>query len=415
MIRTSVGKSVLILLASLCAAGAVGQTEDVAQPSDSATAVGDTAAEHSLVVARAPVLPERRDPLERDVTTVGGRIRVLVPVNGDLFVAGGQVTVDTSVAGDVWASGGIVVVGGSSEGDVRAAGYQVTLSGIIRSNGWAFCRDFTQTPESEVWGDLMFKCEKASIGGTVNGHLNGEARTVTIGGTVKGGVKVIAERVMVGSSALIEGDLVYESVKEAMIDQAATILGSTVHNIPESGEIEGGSRRGFISFGLGLRIVWFFGMLIVGLIVSGFGQNVLIRSDHVLRTAPWICLLTGFVLLACLPLILFILFVVVVGWPLGLLLSLFYGVGIAFSGIFVGHTLGKVVLGKVKRARQSIFWPMALGILILVAISSVPFVGFLLRIVVIMLGLGAVAASQWRFFRQSRTKTKLPEVEIPSI
>ncbi len=415
MIRASVGRNVSILLAILCAACAAGQTEEAAHTSDSASTIADTAVHYSRVAARTPVLVDWQEPLDRDLMTAGGVVRVLTPVNGDLFVGGGQVTIETSVAGDIWVSGGIVSVGGSCEGDVRAAGYQVTLNGLIRSSALAFCRSFTQAPESEVWGDLRFNCEKASIGGTVNGRLSGNAQTVRIDGTVRGGVSVEAERVMVGSNALIEGDLVYESANEAMIDQAATILGSAVHHVPEPREVVGASKEGLFNFGLGMRLVWFIGMLIVGLIMSVFSPNVLMRSSEMLKTSPWVCLLTGFVLLVCLPAILLVLLVAVVGWPLMLLLGLFYAAGIAFSGIFVGLTLGKALLRKVRRARESIFWPMALGILILAAISSIPFVGFLLRLAIVMLGLGAVVASQWRFFKQGRAKKKLPEIETPSI
>lgn len=415
MTRASVVRNVSILLTVLCAVCAAGQTEDAAQPSDSTSPAADTVVQHSRVVARTPVVADREEPLERDLMVMRGVVRVLTPVNGDLFVAGGQVTIDTSVAGDIWVSGGIISVGGSSIGDVRAAGYQVTLNGLIRSSASAFCRSFTQAPESEVWGDLRFNCEKASIGGTVNGRLSGNAHTVRIDGTVRGGVSVEAERVIVGSNALIERDLVYESANEAMIDQAATILGSAVHNVPESPEIGGASERGFLDFDFGMRLVWFIGMLIVGLIMSVFSPNVLMRSNEMLKTSPWVCLLAGFVLLVCVPVILIVLLVVAVGWPLMLLLGFLYVAGIVFSGIFVGLALGKLLLGKVRKARKSIFWPMAFGILILSAISFTPFVGFLLRLVVIMLGLGAVFASQWRFFKQSRTKTKPPEVEVPSI
>ncbi|TET77823.1 polymer-forming cytoskeletal protein [candidate division TA06 bacterium] len=415
MTRASVGRNVSILLAILCAACAAGQTEDTLQPSDSASTGADTAVHYSPVAARTPVLGDLQEPLDKDLMTAGGVVRVLTPVNGDLFVAGGQVSIETSVAGDIWVSGGIISVGGSCVGDVRAAGYQVTLNGLIRSSGLAFCRSFTQAPESEVWGDLRFNCGKASIGGTVNGRLSGNAHTVRIDGTVRGGVRVEAERVMVGSNALIEGDLVYESANEAMIDQAATILGSAVHHVPESKEVVGASKEGLFNFDLGMRVVWFIGMLIVGLIMSVFSPNVLMRSNEILKTSPWVCLLTGFVLLVCLPAILLVLLVAVVGWPLMLLLSLFYVAGIAFSGIFVGLRLGKALLRKVRRARESIFWPMALGILVLAVISSTPFVGFLLRLVIVMLGLGAVAASQWRFFKQSRAKKRLPEIETPSI
>lgn len=409
MVRAFIGKNLTILLAILFAACAAAQTEDAAQASDSASMMADTSIRYSPSAVDTSAQPVQQGPVDRDLMTAGGVVRVLTPVHGDLFVAGGQVKIDTSVAGDIWVSGGIVSVSGSAGGDVRAAGYQVTLNGLIKSNASAYCRNLMQSGESEVWGDLRFNCEKASIGGTVNGQLSGGAQRVRIDGTVRGGVSIEAERVMVGSNAVIEGGLVYVSANEAIIDQAAKILGGVVHNVGELGEAAETSKGGPFTFDIAMRLFWFIGMLIVGLILSVFSPDFLIRSHEVLRTSPWVSLLIGFVLLVCLPVVLFVLLVTAVGWPLMVLLGLLYVAGIAFSGIFVGLTLGKVLLGKVKRARESVFWPMVLGILILVVISSIlhPLVGFLLRIVIVMLGLGAVSVSQWRFIRENRAKRRV--------
>jgi cytoskeletal protein CcmA (bactofilin family) len=364
--------------------------------------LADSLAKISAVLAGQPSQAVEQGPLDKDVMVAGGVVRVMTPVEGDLFIAGGEAAVSTSVRGDVWATGALVSFDGTAEGDVRAAGYQVTLKGIIKSNAVVYARTLSQEPESHVWGDLKFSGEKARIGGVVDGVLRADAQTVRIDGNLKGGANVNAERVIVGSGALVQGDLIYKSENEVVVSQGAKILGSVVHNVPEGEGAKGAksSRGGWFGFIGGMKLIWFVGMLVVGLLLSVFVPDLLGRTNEVLHTSPFLSLLAGFVLFACAPVVLAILVVTVVGWPLGLLVTFVYVLGFLFSGIFAGHTVGKLILHRVEKAQESTFWPMALGILILVIASSIPMVGFLVRALLVMFGFGALAVSFWHGFKQ---------------
>jgi hypothetical protein len=152
-----------------------------------------------------------------------------------------------------------------------------------------------------------------------------------------------------------------------------------------------------------MRFVWFVGMVIAGLVLSVFVPGILTKADEALRSSPFVSLLAGFVLLVCIPIGLLVLLVAVVGWPLMCLLGLLYIALIIFSGIFAGLSVGRAILARSERAQKSVFWPMALGLLVLVIASSIPLVGFVIRWFIIMFGLGAVWISQWRLFRRRRT------------
>jgi len=182
-----------------------------------------------------------------------------------------------------------------------------------------------------------------------------------------------------------------------------------VHDAPEvepSAEPPTGEVLGLLR---GMKVIWFIGLLIVGLFLSVFAPGLLRQADEVLRRSPFVSLLAGFAIFVCVPVALLFLLVVVVGWPLVLLLTTLHMLGIIFSGIFVGFTVGRLLLAKVKRARESVFWPMALGVLILVIVSSIPLIGFLLRLGTIMFGIGAISISQWEAFKQSRRRVPSAE------
>lgn len=393
-----------MLLVLLFAVGAGGQSLESDQPDlpDSSDTVLDTLAEDTLAPVPEPVgeVEEvEKGPVDSDLMTASGVVRVLTPVGGDLFVAGGEVAVNSIVQGDIWASGGIVKISGAADGDVRAAGYRVTLDGIVRSGATSFCNSLLQEAGSEVWGDFVFYCEKARLAGVIQGQVRGSARVIRIEGTIEGGVRVTGERIVVGSSAVIKGDLVYESANEAVIDQGATMLGSVIRKEPKGDGAAEPGPGGFLRFTTGMKLVWFIGMILAGLVLCVFASDTLSRSDETLRASPFVSLLAGFVLLVCVPVGLLVLLVAVVGWPLMVMLTLLYIAATVFSGIFVGLTVGRVVLLKSQRAQESFFWPMAFGILILFIVSSIPVVGFLIRFFVIMFGLGALWISEWRHFR----------------
>ena len=207
------------------------------------------------------------------------------------------------------------------------------------------------------------------------------------------------EKIVVGSGALIGGDLIYESPSEATVAHGARILGGVIRSEPKGDGTAEPGPGGFIKFSTGMKLVWFIGMILAGLVLTVFASDTLDRSDETLRASPFVSLLAGFVLLVCVPVGLIVLLVAVVGWPLMVLLALLYLAGIVFSGIFVGLSVGRLVLKRSERAQESVFWPMALGLLLLVIVSSIPVVGFLIRLFIIMFGIGALWISQWRRYR----------------
>jgi hypothetical protein len=390
----------LVLVVSL-AASVAARTEEFEEPAlpDSSMAVAETLVVDSVAPVPEPVVEPEKGPLDRDLMTASGVVRVLTPVSGDLFVAGGEVAVNSTVKGDVWASGGIVNVSGTADGDVRAAGYRVTLGGVVKSGALVFSNSFVQESASEVWGDIIFYCEKARLLGITQGSIKGTARVMTIEGSVEGGVNVRAERVVIGSEALIGGDLIYESPNEAVIGQGARVLGGVIRTEPKGeGAAEPGP-GGILGFSTSMKLVWFIGMILAGLVLCVFASDTLDRTDKTLRSSPFVSLLAGFVLLVCVPFGLIVLFVAVVGWPLMVMLALLYLAAVIFSGIFVGLSVGRLVLLKSERAQTSVFWPMALGLLLLVIVSAIPVIGFLIRLFIVMFGVGGLWMSQWRYFR----------------
>ncbi|MGH2404746.1 MAG: hypothetical protein ACRDGN_09800, partial [bacterium] len=63
---------------------------------------------------------------------------------------------------------------------------------------------------------------------------------------------------------------------------------------------------------------------------------------------------------------------------------------------FVSHAAAGLAIGQVLAGRLSRYAQVAIGIAIIALATNLPFIGILLRILIVALGLGAVALAIWR-------------------
>jgi len=94
--------------------------------------------------------------------------------------------------------------------------------------------------------------------------------------------------------------------------------------------------------------------------------------------------------LIAIPLIAMILMITVIGLPLGLIVLFTYIVILYISKIFVGLAIGRSIVTYVKKEISSPYWHLVVGLIIIVFATRLPLVGFLISLIVILTGLGAL-------------------------
>jgi hypothetical protein len=97
-------------------------------------------------------------------------------------------------------------------------------------------------------------------------------------------------------------------------------------------------------------------------------------------------------LLIVLPLLVIALMIMVVGIPIGVLL-LFAHV----LAVFVSHTSIALAIGQFVAPRlRSSYAEVAIGVGVVAIATNLPYIGWLLRLLAVAVGLGAVALVLWR-------------------
>ncbi|MFA7301591.1 MAG: hypothetical protein WC069_04730 [Candidatus Shapirobacteria bacterium] len=286
------------------------------------------------------------------------------PVIGDLMVAGGQNKIITTVSGDAYVAGGQINIGGTISGNLIVLGGEITISGNIGKNLIIAGGQVTLDDKSSVAGYVL------TAGGQVD-----------IQGKVMGPVKVGAGSLVVGTKAIINGNLEAD-VSQSNISETAKISGTKNIKIYETkkSEIKPNIWR---DFAIAKSIFSFLSKLLILLIfVRLFGQSVKPISQYL--ASFWSITIRGLILLFVTPFLSLILFPTLIGIPLSLLIMTIYFIAIYISQIVVALAVGKTI-------SINIYLQGSIGLLLLTIVGFIPFIGGLTKLVVLLFGLGIIS------------------------
>jgi hypothetical protein len=320
------------------------------------------------------------ETIDGDLYLFAGTATVDGTIDGDLTVLGGQVTLNGTVAGDLLAAGGTVIIGGSVQGDVRTSGGQVNLRGETGEDVLAAAGQLTLDAGGTVGGDLIVTGGQVDVAGSVAGSVEGAAGAYSRTGSVGGTEHVVVEE------ATEEEDAAGEAANDVF-----------------------DALRHFVV------------LLILGALILWLVPRFLGSSEATLRSRPGASLLWGvitvigyvvFVIAALLLMILLaiafgllqVAALVVIEFVTGLLTIsivtfLLVLAAAYFADLVVGLALGRLFASGSLTSRWQELGLLAAGAAVVVILTSLPAIGFLAKLVVICLGIGAMALAAWRRWR----------------
>jgi cytoskeletal protein CcmA (bactofilin family) len=327
------------------------------------------------------------EPVRDDLYVAGGTVTVRGPVDGDLVAAGVTVVLESPATGGVLAAGGTLWIRGKVGRGVRAAAGTVSVETSVGTDAVLAGRLVTLERGARVGRDLV------AAGGTVRvlGEVGRRARlvggTVFIGGSVAENVEVDADRVVLLPEAHVRGRLRYRSAQPAEVRPGARVEGGVVREPAARPPRDLPRRGGFPWVRWTVEALW---LLTLGFAAQAVLPDAAARvSEETVRTGR--SLLVGLVLLATVPVAAVLLVVTVVGVPLGLLALGLYAATLYLGQVFTGRRLGEGLLRRVLRASSvSPYAATAVGVLLLVALFALPWVGWVVRLTTALVGFGAI-------------------------
>jgi len=351
----------LIILLALTARAAFGtdRLNGKVRFGDTITIPSSERVDHDLYVFASNITVN--GSVKGDLIAMGGTVTINGPVSGELIVGGGNVTVNGAVSGPIRGGGGYVTIAGSSGKDVLMGAGYLTISG-------------------KVGQDLIFGAGSADVSGSVTGNVLGGAGRYTRSGEIGGTEDVtISQGTPQPAPASPAGNAVLDAIRQFVVVVLVGALAlwlwpRTVHGAEETLR-----RRTLLAFGSGLATVIGYVVVVILALIAG----ILLAIVFGLLT---------FGALAAIDVIATFLFAFV--------LTFVFVISAAFlADALVGLAIGRWVLPaigmRVSTDRWSELGLLAVGAAVVVILSAIPVLGGLVKLVVVLVGLGALALAAW--------------------
>lgn len=366
--RTS---ALALVITSVCAA--------LAMPSPAAAAEfrkGDSVEVH------------KDETIKGDMFLSGGRVRVDGTVDGDLYLFTESADVNGHVTGDVISFAKTLRVNGQVEGNVRSFVNGLIITGTVGKNVLTFNETSNVDTTGKIGGSLTAFGESLSVDGKVGKDFLGFFQKANITGTVGGSFDGRGEALIIGSTAVMEGKAHFKGDKPAEVSPEAKLAYPLEFEKLEHNEDHHGV--GYVIW----LLIWSAGFALLGLVLfalmPGFAQET-VRSGE-----QWgLSLGLGLLVSIAAPIAALIACITIVGLPVGVSMFVLWIFMMSCAKIVVGAVMGQWMLGRTVET-----WPligrMVLGLMLLRVVGLVPYVGFVVKIVVFFWGMGAISLAVYR-------------------
>jgi cytoskeletal protein CcmA (bactofilin family) len=327
------------------------------------------------------------DVVQGDLLRAGGTVRVDAEVEGDVAAAGSDVTVSAPVKGYVMSAGRTVSLEAPVGNDVWAAGERVSIDGPVGNNAMVAGQTVRLQPGATIGHDARLAGDEVRSEGRIVHDLTIGARRAEIGGDIGGVVHASADRVTVLPNAIVRGDLIVRASEPPVISPSAQVMGNVDF------QRTGGGRWGFA-----WPVLWiglFLSLLVLDAIALYVAPTWFSRVTETLRARPFLSLLAGALALIAVPIVIGILLISVIGIPVAVILTAAYVVALVLSAAFVSYRIGLWLFERVRRTGVSRWRAMVVGALVVSLGVSLPIVGWVVALAVVLTGVGALAV-EWR-------------------
>lgn len=380
-------------------------------------------------------------------------------IQGDLVAIGAVITINGTVKGDLIAAGQTIIINGTVEDDARLAAGAILLgeNAVLGSDLIAAGASLELRPGSEIGQDVVFTGGQALLAGVIRRDLKIGAGGVELRGTVGRNASITAgdpdkneagplvflpdspvavprvgPGLKIAPQAKIEGELEYTSPRDLPLPAGVAPRIRRVQPVVE----EAAPRPPTLSERLlkgALELVRnLVTLLLIGLALVWLFPRFLQNSAEQVRTAPlpafgwgivsWAAFFFAITLIIVTMLVGGIAFGILtlnqlsaaIVWTSVLLLFLLI-LAFVLASTFLSKIIVALMGGQLLLRHLRPDWaehriaPLVLGITLLAMLTALPFVGRLLNIIVILMGLGAL----WLYGRQRFRKTPA-EATLPA-
>ncbi|MDD4050559.1 MAG: polymer-forming cytoskeletal protein [candidate division Zixibacteria bacterium] len=290
------------------------------------------------------------------------------------------------VQGNIFSASQYATVRGTVDRSARIFAQTATIDGIITNNLIVFASDIELSRNSRVGRDANLTGGEISTSGEIGRNLTIHCGQAIISGKISGDVDITADKISIVAPAEILGSIKYKSKDEIQIDNGVVISGAVERLKIEKKDTEDEG----VSWPF--RFVLFLCALVTGLIITAVFKPHTGHAVAAVLQKPLVTLGVGFVGFCIAPIAILVLCLTVIGIPAGIILLFVFTVFFYIAKIYVAIVLGRLIIGLFhKTSVPKTGWALLLGLFIMFLVFAIPYLGFILYLGTIFIGMGAIA------------------------
>ncbi len=318
------------------------------------------------------------------------RITINGTATNDLFATAPMIELNGTFSGDVWSAGNDITAEGIFLNDVRLISKTTQVFGTLHGSLIAGGTTVKIGRTAVLYQDVLCFGENVIIEGSVAGDARVIAQRAIIGGKIDGDLTITAQEIVILPGTILNGDLIYTAPNELVLSPTV-ILSGTLNRTFEAAPV-----RKLLKKNLPVHFMFGLAALITGLVFAGLFPRYMGTTLYTLNTSRGLCSLAGFAGLVIIPMGAFALLFTLIGLPLSILIFLFYFILLYLSKIAGALWIGSALLRRKEFNKRKAAAPLALGLLIIYALTSFKATGMLINFVILIFGFGALLISLFK-------------------
>jgi len=310
-------------------------------------------------------------------------------VNGDAFIAGAQVVLNKPVTGDAVLAAGNVFVTDRVGGNLYATGASVMIDAPVAGNARVLGGHVEFMKRCQVSGKTTLVGGRVMVLGNAGRQLSVFGEHVTLDGAVAGNVTIASRTLSVGPNTRVSGRLTYRGSAPAHIDPAAVITGG-INYLSFDFEDETYQSVARVVTWVG-AIAFTVGLFLFGMLAITLAPELTARMSRLGSQRPIFSFALGLVTIVCMPIAVVLLMLTIVGIPFAFMLLLVWPMILIFGYLAGVMAVTDAISGPTADANGRRIFLLALGLGAMLLISRVPFAGWFIGMLLLVMGVGVMA------------------------
>jgi cytoskeletal protein CcmA (bactofilin family) len=332
------------------------------------------------------------ETIKGDLFISGHSLRLDGTVDGDVFAFGQQVDVTGHITGDLICFAQSARVRGTVDGNIRSFTNNITLSGTVERSVTAFNEVFNLDANGKIGHNLSMFSQTVTLEGNIGRDFLGFFQQATLSGLIGGSVEARGASLTITGGAEIDGKTAFQGEKPAVVSSAAKLASPIEFKKVEHRH---GHERGAGYYIW--RIIWTAAFILLGLVLFSLLPRFAVETADAAENLGasfglGVLVIPGILIAACIACI------TVIGLWVGISALLLWFIAMLSAEVVVGAIVGRWIMGRVTE-----FWPMvgrmAVGIIVVRIITTLPWVGGWAKLAVLLWGMGAISLGLYRRFQ----------------